>query len=121
MDWSRAPGGDRYDNVARYFWETLTTLVQTRRRLPMLGGTAMRLLNTQSEHLLCFERVADQRRLIVIANFSEHAQPLEREVWRRALLPEALSDHLTGDLFSIGERVAPYSVLWLEEPSDAER
>ena len=114
MDWERAPGASGFDHVTRYFWETLQLLSRVRGSLPMLAGTEMTLLDTRSEHLLCFERAAEGRRLIVIANFSEHAQPLVQERWIRALLPSGLRDHLSGEVFSVGQTVPPYALYWLE-------
>ena len=116
MDWSKAPEQSGFDRIAQYFWKMLHHLSKSRRSLPMLAGTAMRLIPTYNDHLLCFERFAEERRLIVVANFSEREQALPKETFTRLLCPEELTDHLTGDRFLPGQTISPYGILWLEDP-----
>ena len=114
MDWSRAPGQTQFDHIASFFWEMLSKLSTQRASLPMIAGTEMSLLHTHNEHLLCFERSYNGRRLMVIANFSEQEQNISKEFFMRSVFSDELFDHLTAKTFYAGQAIAPYAVLWLE-------
>ena len=117
MDWNAAPGQNDFDQIAEFFWDMLCDLTKKRASLPMLAGTQMNLLYPNSEHLLCFERKYENRRLIVIANFSERQQNLAKDFYRQASLSNELVDHLSSRQFYAGQTISPYDVLWLEASS----
>ena len=117
MDWNAAPGQNGFDQIAEFFWEMLCDLTKKRTSLPMLAGTQMNLLYPDSEHLLCFERKYENRRLIVIANFSERQQNLAKDFYRQASLPNEFIDQLSARQFYAGQTISPYDILWLEASS----
>ena len=96
-------------------YETLRALFGLRKEQPALSGTQLQLLPLTGPHLLCYLRHGEGQRLLVIANFSEHPQPLSSALFAVAGLGDPLFDLIAGchsPLKELGE-IAPYGIHWL--------
>lgn len=94
----------------------LTHLIGLRRHLPALAGGALTPFWTQNPAVLGFRRGGDAASVLVLANFSEHPQAVDRRVL--AALPVAVVDVVGGGGFDLrtGLTLQPYQQLWLVQP-----
>lgn len=96
-------------------FKSLQRMIAVRKSLPALGGQQMELVNTGNPHVLGFIRTRESYRLIVLANFSEHAMSLSGNLLRTAGLGRFFEDAITGETISTSGQVAvdPYQIMWL--------
>jgi len=94
----------------------LRRMIDVRRRTPAFGGGRLTGFRSGSPHVLGYVRGEGAQRVLVLANFSEHAQALHPVVFS-AGQDEAL-DLLTQRPLRLhrGALLAPYEVLWLHWP-----
>ena len=91
--------------------------IQARQGLPGLAGNELISFWTHNPHVLGFLRGHGDQRLLVLANFSEHSQPIAPEVFSGgpALAVDALSGQKTA--LDQGLSLPPYGLLWLSYPT----
>lgn len=113
FDWTHAALRHDATTVPGRLFTGLRRLIQARQGTPSLGAGRTQFFDPLNPHVLAFIR---DRRVLVLANFSEHSQPLRREVlgayWP---LPPAIQDLVTGEPYSLATlfSLEPYQVLWL--------
>jgi amylosucrase len=94
----------------------LKRLIELRQRLPALGGLRLTGFRTHNPHVLGYLRGEGAERLLVLANFSEHAQACSPVVFSAG--PSKAADCISGEEFRLehGLHLAPYQVVWLRYP-----
>lgn len=94
----------------------LTHLIGLRRHLPALAGGALTPFWTQNPAVLGFRRGEGVASVLVLANFSEHPQAVDRRVL--AAMPGGVVDMVGGGGFDLrtGLTLQPYQQLWLVQP-----
>lgn len=103
------PGTD-----AGRIYQGLQRLIACRRETPALAGGRLVGFRTKNERVLGFTRPASPDDLLVLANFSEHAQTIRSEVL--SALPATAPDRITGTRHDLRAdlTLAPYQMVWLE-------
>lgn len=78
-DWRRLNVASEQSD-SESFWSLYRRLIQTRRQEPALQEGVYRPLSGGSKFILAFERVIDQERLLILANFSARSQTINIDV-----------------------------------------
>lgn len=98
------------------FYNELIRLISLRKQLPALQNGNMEVFDTGNKHLFGFIREAENQKLVIINNFSEHDQDLPRQSLNRAAgvsqFTELISDRTIGNGY--GLRLAPLQFVWLK-------
>ncbi|MEZ6091809.1 MAG: alpha-glucosidase C-terminal domain-containing protein [Pirellulaceae bacterium] len=94
----------------------LQRLISLRRSMPALAGQQMKLVDLNNPHVLCFVRMFEAHRLIVIANFSERPQMIAGNHLRTAGLGRFFEDAISGETVGTSEprSLEPYQIMWLQ-------
>ncbi|MBE2267367.1 MAG: alpha-glucosidase C-terminal domain-containing protein [Anaerolinea sp.] len=95
-------------------YQNIRRLIMVRKTLPALANGDTRFVNAGNRRVLGFIR-HDQ--ILVLANFSEHPQSLDKRVLRQEWSPvDRVTDILTGKLFTPEDefRLEPYQFFWLK-------
>ena len=102
-------------SIRRRIFRSLQRLIAARKSHPALAGQKMELVSTGNSHLLCFVRVHDSHRMIVVANFTEQPQSISGNHLRTAGLGRFFEDAITGTTFATSDPIVlePYQILWL--------
>ncbi|QDV69877.1 Amylosucrase [Rosistilla carotiformis] len=95
---------------------SLQRLIALRRSLPALAGQQMQLVDLGNPHVLCFVRMNEAHRLIVIANFSEYPQVIAGNLLRTAGLGRFFEDVISGDTVSTSasHELESYQIMWMQ-------
>ena len=119
--WLHRPARDpvryaqRHDpsTLAGRMFTGLTHLVGLRKHLPALAGGALVPFNTHNPAVLAYQRGQGTGGVLVLANFSEHTQPVAASVLQA--LPVTVVDAVSGGGFNLrtGLILQPYQQLWL--------
>lgn len=82
---------------------------------PAFGGLDMELLVLESPHLLGYVRQHEGNRVIVIANFCEHAQEIDSNRLRTAGMGRFFEDLYSGQTITTSHplTLGPYEFMWL--------
>ena len=95
----------------------LAHLIAVRKATPALAGNDMAVLTIVNDHIFAFVRTGHNgERLLVLANFSEHTQPIPSNELRVYGLCYTFHDLLSGHTIELGSEpivLEPYQVLWL--------
>lgn len=98
FDWDRAAQRTDKQTIPGRIFNELKKLIQTRKTTPVFEGCNTTFFSPQNEHVLAY---LHNRRLLVLANFSEDQQQIRREVINAyAVIDEHSVDLLTGERFS---------------------
>jgi len=102
-------------SIRKRIFRSTQRLIALRKELPALAGQSMELMATSNPHVLGFVRVRQGHRLMVLANFSEHPQPIEGNRLRTAGMGRFFQDVITDVTYATSETVVlePYQILWL--------
>jgi amylosucrase len=116
FDWSQA---ERWNDMAipdGYIYNELLRLIALRKNLPAFGGNELSVFPTGNAHLLGYVRHGGGQRILVIANFSEHAQTVPPNQLRLHGLGYRFTDLNAGVSVTADEplTLAPYQFVWLE-------
>ncbi|WP_417738060.1 amylosucrase [Rosistilla oblonga] len=95
---------------------SLQRLIALRESLPALAGQQMQLVDLGNSHVLCFVRMHEAHRLIVIANFCESPQTIAGNLLRTTGLGRFFEDAISGETISTSEpfELDSYQIMWLE-------
>lgn len=117
MDWSVLDQLKRRSTPQARLFRHLQHLFRMRTELPALVGNQMRVLAHENDHVLEFLRWHDASILVVVANFSEHDQPLSLRSLRAEGFSHFYKDRISGKEISTRREIVlePYELLWLEE------
>ncbi len=117
MDWETAE--KRYDwmSINGRIFQTITHLIQTRKKLPALHAQAATYpVWTNNEQVFGLIRESPRGRLFILANFSEHSQLITRHRLHELGFDGMLIDHLGQPVKGWSDILAgPYQSLWLEK------
>lgn len=106
FDWNAAKKRKDPATMQGRVYLGLRKLIALRKQHDIFSGGQMRVRETGSAHLFAFERVNDAR-VIVLANFSEHAQPLHSQELRDEI---SRGEILHGrDFLDDTQTLAPYA------------
>lgn len=113
IDWERAERRHDPGTVEGQLYARLRRLIDLRQQQPVFAGGAMRVIETRSDHVFGYERHGAGQRLLVLANFSDEAQP----AYLGLAWGGPLRDLVTGEpvTHTGSVRVRPYGYLWLME------
>ena len=92
-------------------------LIQLRKATPAFAGNDMRVLNLGNDHVFAFVRTGRQgERVLVLANFSEHTQPVAANEVRLYGLGYRFHEVITQQEMTLSDApivLEPYQVMWL--------
>jgi amylosucrase len=99
----------------------ITHMIHLRKQLPTLANGHMRLVNTHNIHVLGYLRGAEQiDKILILANFSEHPQPIMREILVANGLSHGVDDLIQPGQLDITEEMIilePYQYVWIKKDS----
>ena len=113
FDWERAEDRHNRGTAPGFVFTALQRMINARKRTPALADLHTLFFDNGSPHVLSFIR---NSQVLVLANFSENHQDLERSLvnyyWR---VPAECVDLISGATVQIDDRLhlAPYQYLWL--------
>jgi hypothetical protein len=122
MDWDRAALRHEAGRIEHRLFEGIKQLAETRKSLDALHGRGQeRILQAGNDRTFLFERVHEDNRLLVAANFAAVGQAVSLSTlpspWQETAFTDVLGDRPA--FFSSGRLVLPpYGYLWLQ-PSSA--
>jgi amylosucrase len=121
--WVHRPRADwdqlerRHDPATRSGWifSELTRLIQLRKEQPALWDGEMEVVDSGNPHVFSFVRHAGGQRLLVIANFSEHAQLIDENQVRVYGSGYRFIDLISSQARTVEKplRLEPYQYMWL--------
>ena len=112
----------RHDPVAieGRIYLALRHLIDLRKHTPAFAGNAMEVINLGNDHVFAYVRTAhghtDSQRVLVLANFSEHTQPVAANELRLYGLSYHFTELIGYQDLLLGDAplvLEPYQVLWL--------
>jgi len=121
FDWERAEDRANPRTLAGRIFQTLTHLIGVRKRCPALANGRTECFDSGNPHVFAYVR---QGTVLVLANFSEHPQPVARAVLEHHWpIPARAVDLASGRPQPIGERLEleAYQFVWLAEAGAGER
>lgn len=115
FDWKRAQKRQDTTTPEGRIFNGLLQLIKVRKANPDLAGGQATFFDCDNRHILSYVR---NRRILVLANFSEHTQTVSANPMR-AHLPQLVTqafDLISDATVNIGETltIQPYSLLWLK-------
>ncbi len=113
FDWELADAAREGNGIAAELYSRISTLFRIRRGEPAFRMAPCRIVDGGHRHILGYARTGTAYDLLVLANFSDHAQEYPRE--RISNNPESVSvtDILTGRAFPDAIVLAPWELVWL--------
>lgn len=116
--WEMAANRHDPEQVAGQIYTRLRHLIELRKTTPALGGSHMEVVNLGNDHLLAYVRSHPHTagRVLVVANFTEHPQPVHTNELRLYGLSYHFDELISGRPITLaGEEMTlePYAVLWL--------
>lgn len=116
LDWE-GPLARRHDpdSVEGRIFSGLRHLIGLRVTHPVFAGGEMELVSTGNEHVLGYSRYHNGKRLLVLANFTEHAQPVPANEVRLRGLGYTFTDLVSDKTITLAEDLVlePYQFVWL--------
>jgi len=116
MDWERAAKRNDPSSIEGRVFQPLSHLIAVRKQTPALANGKTVFFDTGNPHVFGFVR---NDTVLVLGNFSEQPQPVERKsLAQEWAAPKSAVDLTTGQRQSLkGTLVlAPYQVMWLTMP-----
>lgn len=118
MDWDLFNKGPRQVAFADVLKSYLQRLSGKRNATPLISADhELHYLNCSNPALFITLRAGEEEKLLVISNFSRHAQSLPRDISETYLKSGQAFDMLTDQPFQ-SQEILPYAVLWLKLPRD---
>jgi amylosucrase len=115
-DWAQMARHDPATLEGRIFGG-LQHLIQLRKATPAFAGNDMRVINVGNDHVFAFVRTGRQgERVLVLANFSEHTQPVAANEVRLYGLGYRFHEVITQQEMTLSDApivLEPYQVMWL--------
>ena len=103
-------------SIRNRIFTSLQRLIHLRKTNPAFAGLEMDLLPTDSPGLLAYSRQHDGSRIVVVANFTERATPIDSNRLRTAGLGRFFEDLYTSRTITTSAplELQPYEFLWLQ-------
>ena len=117
-DWDRVARRADPESVAGRVYDGLARLIGLRKGRQAFAGGATDIIDTGNGHVFGYVRRHDDDRVLVLANFSERAQPIAANGLRLHGLGYTFTDLITSEDISLEHddgdlSLAPYRLLWL--------
>ena len=98
-------------------YQSLRHLIELRKATPAFGGNQMEVINLGADHVFAYVRPGSGgQRVLVLANFTEHTQPVSTNELRLYGLSYQFTDLISGRQMALEGNplvLEPYQVLWL--------
>ncbi|MCG8349200.1 MAG: alpha-amylase family glycosyl hydrolase, partial [Chloroflexales bacterium] len=106
-------------SIAGCLYPRLHRLMKLRKEISAFAGNATEIIDSGNEHVLAYTRCYDGRRVLVLANFTEHEQSIKFNTIRIHGLSYRFFDLVSDEPIPINDlNLAPYQFVWLQ-PLDA--
>jgi len=118
FDWDRAKNRNDDTTYEGYIFQGLVKLIQIRKQTPAFAVGTTQFFDTGNPHVLGY---LSNRKVLVLANFSETAQSINRELLAAYTnLLNAALDLISGKKITLGNEldIAGYQFLWLSYQAD---
>lgn len=119
IDWEQMARRLDQTSIEGRIYTALRRLIELRKATKAFAGNDMRVINLGNDHVFAYVRSGRQsERVLVLANFSEHTQPIAANEVRLYGLSYHFRDLITGQELKLGDDpvvLAPYQVLWLAD------
>jgi amylosucrase len=126
-DWDRLERRRDPGTIEGRIYTALRHLIEVRKATPAFGGSHMNVINLGNDHVFAYVRIAPgahgqvngeaaSQRVLVIANFTEHTQPVPANELRLYGLDYHFQELIGDREISLGNEplvLEPYQVLWL--------
>lgn len=121
-DWAKMERRHDHSTVEGRIYAALGHLITVRKSTPAFGGNHMNVINLGNDHVFGYVRTAPNddhacgQRVLVVANFTEHTQPLPSNELRLYGLDYHFHERISGKEIALGNEplvLEPYQVLWL--------
>ena len=101
--------------IAGRVYHGLRRLIAVRQETPAFASGELTVVDTINPHVLGYLRQRTGARVLTLANFSEHEQPIMANLVRDHGLSYNFRDLISGDTITLGENLvlAPYRLVWL--------
>ncbi|MDO8472074.1 MAG: alpha-amylase family glycosyl hydrolase [bacterium] len=109
-DWRRVNVATEQNDPSS-FWSLYRQLIRTRRQEPALSGGRYQLRKAGNKAVLAFERVIEQERLLILANFSARPQVVDVAEANKREGVVLVSTHARSAEFTNGSKLKPYEGL----------
>ena len=104
-DWKKMALRLESGSLEGQIFQRLGLLIALRKGHPAFGGDELQVIDTGNEHVLGYVRLAEDERLLVLANFSEAEQVVAGNQLRLYGLSYAFTDQLSGEQIGMGDLV----------------
>lgn len=120
-DWEKMARRCEPETIEGRIFQSLRHLIALRKATPAFGGNHMDVINLNNDHVFAYVRSAQaeagSQRVLVLANFTEHTQPVAANELRLYGLNYQFRELISGDEVVLGDAplvLEPYQSLWLE-------
>jgi amylosucrase/maltose alpha-D-glucosyltransferase/alpha-amylase len=119
FDWQRAEQRKDSETVPGRVYQGLLRLIQIRQQNPAFDRGETELVETGSDHVLGYFRTSGEHGVLVLANFSEHPQPMEGRRLRLLGLRKSVVDLVAGRTILAAQELVlePYAFVVLARPA----
>lgn len=108
-DWQIAEKRLDAATVEGRIYQGLQRLIELRKANPCFAGNQLQVFETGNPHVLGYQRMAENRSVFVLANFSETKQTITANLLRLAGLAGSCQDLITGEQVILRDlQLAPY-------------
>lgn len=116
LDWTKMEQRHDPNSVEGQLYGRLRHLIAARKAQPGFAGNHMEVIHVGSDHVFAFVRTHAQQRIVVLANFTEHAQLIPANELRLYGLGYHFADLISNQAIHLTDSpiaLDPYQVLWL--------
>jgi amylosucrase len=115
MKWEWLENHGNSDSVQHRIFQSLTDLIQVRKQQEAFAGNQMSIFSTGKPSVIGYVRRSGGHQVLVVANFSEHAQEIPGNPVRIAGIHRVYRDLMTQEVLGTSETISlgPYQFRWL--------
>jgi len=117
IDWAQMARRSDSSTLEGRIYGGLHHLIELRKATPAFGGNDMKVINLGNDHIFAYVRTGRQgERVLVLANFTEHSQPIAANDVRLYGLGYRFQELIAAREVALGDDplvLDPYQVMWL--------
>ncbi len=115
IDWAQVERRHDDESVEGRIYSGIQKILHLRRDTPIFSGHEMDVVYLPNDHVFAFTRANEHGRLLVLANFTEHPQPVDANTLRLHGVGYHFCDLLTDKTITSEKDLSlePYQVMWL--------
>jgi len=114
FDWKKTEDRNNTSTPTGRVFTGLKKLVEIRKNNSVFAGHQTEIIDTGNPHVFGFLRIGDDQRALILANFSEHEQPVPANLLRLYGLGYLYTDLLSGNPFPpVDFQMSPYQFICL--------